>query len=94
MFIKINEKNEITAFATFGNLNDSIEFDGTVPDDFLTNFAPRFYMMLDKKIVTNPAYVAPQTPTDFDIKPQDEINAMLLKEFASLQAQLGGGNGA
>ncbi|WP_145992627.1 DUF2977 domain-containing protein, partial [Pediococcus pentosaceus] len=40
MKIQINEKNEILSYAKIGDLNNSVEFDGTIPEEFWRSFKP------------------------------------------------------
>ncbi|MDN3207842.1 DUF2977 domain-containing protein [Pediococcus pentosaceus] len=65
MLIKINDQNLILEYTTIGGLPDSIEYTGTIPDDFEINFKPSFYMLQDDQIIENPDYVEPtDTPPD------------------------------
>ncbi|QYY86094.1 DUF2977 domain-containing protein [Pediococcus pentosaceus] len=65
MLIKINDQNLILEYTTIGGLPDSIEYTGTIPDDFEAKFKPCFYMIQDEVIVENSDYVEPtDTPPD------------------------------
>lgn len=60
MQIKINEKNEITEYASVGALSDGIEIgNGLKPLDFEVNFKPSFYLYQDNQIIVNPNYEEP-----------------------------------
>ncbi|MCT3032712.1 DUF2977 domain-containing protein [Pediococcus pentosaceus] len=56
MLIVVNENNEIVQYASIGELPDSIEYDGAIPEDFIDKFKPSFYMIQDGVIVENPDY--------------------------------------
>lgn len=59
--IKINDKNEIIAYAIIGGVNGiDISID-VLPDSFRENFDSKYYLYVDGKIKTNPDYVAPET---------------------------------
>lgn len=65
MLIKINDQNLILEYTTIGGLPDSIEYTGTIPDDFEINFKPSFYMLQNDEIIENSNYVEPtDTPPD------------------------------
>lgn len=59
MKIIVDENNEIVGYATNGDINGSIEFDGAVPSGFFENFVPRFYLLEDNAILLNPNYQEP-----------------------------------
>lgn len=59
MKIVLNSNNEITEFTQIGGLPKSIEFSGTIPDDFESQFKPSFYLLQNNEIVVNPDYSAP-----------------------------------
>lgn len=56
ILIVVNENNEIIQYASIGELPDSIEYDGAIPEDFRDKFKPSFYMIKDDLIVENPDY--------------------------------------
>lgn len=65
MLIKINNQNLILEYTTIGGLPDSIEYTGTIPDDFEAKFKPSFYMLQNDEIIENSNYVEPtDTPPD------------------------------
>lgn len=78
MLIKINDQNLILEYTTIGGLPDSIEYTGTIPDDFETKFKPSFYMLQDEVIVENPNYVEPANtpPDDGPTNVQEAINKL------------------
>ncbi|CAM2783144.1 DUF2977 domain-containing protein [Latilactobacillus sakei] len=68
MQIAVNDRDEIIEFATIGGLPDAVEFTGNIPDGFITDFKPTFFMLKKDTITNNPDYVqpvstAPEVPT-------------------------------
>ncbi|BAP85947.1 hypothetical protein LOOC260_114110 [Paucilactobacillus hokkaidonensis JCM 18461] len=59
MQVLTNDKNEIIGYAVTGSLTDAIIVD-KVPDDFMANFKPSFYLLKDGVIIANPNYTAPK----------------------------------
>ena len=59
MKILLNDSQEIVGYASFGELNGSIEFTGSVPKGFKENFKQSYYLYQDSKIVVNPNYEEP-----------------------------------
>ncbi|CCI60109.1 hypothetical protein SEQMU2_01865 [Staphylococcus equorum subsp. equorum Mu2] len=58
--IKVNDKNEIIAYAIIGGVNGiDISID-VLPADFIENFDSKYYLYVDGNIKTNPDYVAPE----------------------------------
>lgn len=60
MQLVINDKNEITAYATVGDIG-GIECTGDIPDNFYSDFKPAFFLLKDGKICENSNYVNPVT---------------------------------
>lgn len=90
MQILINNDNEIISFAVVGGFEDGIEIDN-IPDNFIVNFKPRYYLYNEGKIGVNKEYKEEtetfpsiETP-DFNLSGTDEE---LRKMFASMQVQL------
>lgn len=63
MKLIINDKQEIISYVLIGDMTDSIEFKGAVPDGFEENFKPSFYLLQNNMIVLNPNYTEPAQPT-------------------------------
>lgn len=59
MQVLTNDKKEIIGYAVIGSLTDAIVVD-KVPDDFMANFKPSFYLLKDGVIIANPNYTAPE----------------------------------
>ncbi|QDZ69494.1 DUF2977 domain-containing protein [Pediococcus pentosaceus] len=60
MQLVINDKNEITAYATVGDIG-GIEYTGDIPNNFYSDFKPAFFLFKDGIIYENPNYVKPVT---------------------------------
>ena len=90
MQILINNDNEIISFAVVGGFEDGIEIDN-IPDNFIVNFKPRYYLYNEGKIEVNKEYreetetFLPIETPDFNLSGTDEE---LRKMFASMQVQL------
>lgn len=78
MLIKVNAEKAILEYSTVGGLPDSIEYTGTIPDDFEDKFKPSFYMLQDDEIIKNPNYVEPAdtTPINSKTSVQEAINKL------------------
>ena len=89
MRLLINEKGEIVSYARTGGLEDSIEFVGDLPIDFVTKFRPTLYILKSDEIVLNPDYVEPTTPkpTTGPTTEQVMINQLGLK-YAELSEKV------
>lgn len=89
MFLKINEKNEVTSYALIGGLSEAVKYDGTIPDDFEVNFKPSFYLLKNNEIVLNPNYVEPTLPKPAGGPTTEQlmINQLGLK-YAELSAKV------
>ncbi|MEB3377166.1 DUF2977 domain-containing protein [Pediococcus pentosaceus] len=60
MQLVINDKNEITAYASVGDIGGT-EYSGEIPENFYSDFKPEFFLFKDGKIYENPNYVKPVT---------------------------------
>ncbi|QDZ69398.1 DUF2977 domain-containing protein [Pediococcus pentosaceus] len=58
MQLVINDKNEITAYATVGDIGGT-EYTGDIPDNFYSDFNPAFFLFKDGGICENSNYVKP-----------------------------------
>lgn len=94
MKIKVNQINEIVGYVDVGDIPDSIEYSGAVPDDFEANFKPSFYMLQGDEIIVNPNYEEPTVSIPEDPEPSEPskewqaIN-MLALQVAQLKAEKG-----
>lgn len=90
MQILLNDKNEITNYAIVGGFEDGIEIDN-IPDNFIVNFKPRYYLYNEEKIEVNKEYkeetetFPPINPPNLSLSSTDEE---LRKMFANMQIQL------
>lgn len=85
MRIQINEKNEILSYVEIGDLNDSVEFNGTIPAEFGQSFKPYFYMLKNDEIVENPDYVEPSS--SLPIGPSDLQTIVMQQAKTIVQIQ-------
>ncbi|WP_424349932.1 DUF2977 domain-containing protein [Latilactobacillus sp. 5-91] len=98
MKLVVTNKGEIISYITIGDLDGSIEYKGTIPDDFEENFKPSFYLLQNDAIVLNQNYVEPKpTIPSGPTAEQVMINQLGLK-YAELSAKVdklegGGSNG-
>lgn len=87
MQILINSNNEIISFAVVGGFEDGIEVDN-IPDNFIVNFKPRYYLYNEGQIEVNKNYKKESEtfPTD---EPHSSDNATtdneLRKTYGNLQ---------
>ncbi|MCP8859429.1 DUF2977 domain-containing protein [Latilactobacillus curvatus] len=89
MILSVNEKSEIIAYVEIGGMEGGIEYSGELPDDFRTNFKPKYYLLVNNSVVINSDYSEPiiEEPKQV-LTQQDEINAHLFKMNLDLQLQL------
>ncbi len=83
MRLQVNENSEITGYANLGDLTNSIEFNGVIPDDFEARFKPNLFMIKNNVIVDNPNYVEPT-----DGIPDDNMPTTSDKAIAALTLQM------
>ena len=94
MQILLNDKNEITNYAIVGGFEDGIEIDN-IPDNFIVNFKPRYYLYNEGEIEVNKEYkeetetFPPVEPPNLNLSGTDEE---LRKMFANMQIQIVQGN--
>ena len=90
MQILLNDKNEITNYAIVGGFEDGIEIDN-IPDNFIVNFKPRYYLYNEGKIEVNKEYkeetetFPPIDPPNLSLPGTDEELRVM---FANMQIQL------
>lgn len=90
MQILINNDNEITNYAIVGGFEDGIEVDN-IPDSFIVNFKPRYYLYNEEKIEVNKEYkeetesFPPIDSPNFNLSGTDEDLRVM---FANMQVQL------
>ncbi|WIL71474.1 DUF2977 domain-containing protein [Pediococcus acidilactici] len=104
MQLIVNDNNEITAYATVGNIG-GIECTGDIPNNFYSDFKPAFFLFKDGKIYENPNYIEPSndipdTPSKADtaiaaltlqVAKQSEKQDEFNAQLLLKLAQLGGG---
>lgn len=90
MQILLNDKNEITNYAIVGGFEDGIEIDN-IPDNFIVNFKPRYYLYNEGEIEVNKEYkeetetFPPIDPPNLSLPGTDEELRVM---FANMQVQL------
>lgn len=68
MKLQLDDSNLIIGYTNYGDLSESIEFTGILPEDFEENFKQKFYLFKDGEIVVNNDY---QEPVIADPKPSE-----------------------
>ena len=65
MQLQINEKHEITGYATVGGFAGGVEVESsTLPEGFEESFAPGKYLYENGQIVENPEYTPPEPASE------------------------------
>ena len=83
------DKDQIVSFALIGDLDNSIEFDQSkLPDDFYSNFKPRYFLLKENEITVNPdfkdvVYTVPETEPN----QEQQILSTLAKQVMNLQLE-------
>lgn len=54
--IKVNENNEITAYASIGGVGGIDVSDDILPENFMTDFKRGYFLYKDGKITVNPDF--------------------------------------
>ena len=96
MQILLNGEREITNYAIIGGFEDGIEID-SIPDNFIVNFKPRYYLFEDNEIIVNKDYkedtdeIYEQPEIDLDENTKG-LDKELRNMFASMQIQIVQGN--
>lgn len=62
MKLVLNNNQEIISYVLIGDMTDSIEYQGTIPDGFEEDFKPSFYLLQNNEITVNSDYVPPKPP--------------------------------
>ena len=84
------DKDQIVSFALIGDLDNSIEVDDSiVPDDFMENFKPNYYLYDNNIISINTNYKEPELVVP-DIKPSESQKLLmsLSQNVATLQSMI------
>lgn len=68
MKLQLDDNNLIIGYTDYGDLSESIEFTGILPEGFEENFKQNFYLFKDGEIVVNDDY---QEPVIADSKPSE-----------------------
>lgn len=59
MQILLNSDNTIAAYVNIGALTGSVNYDGVLPDNFVSDFKPNYFILNNDSIIINPNYVEP-----------------------------------
>lgn len=81
MQLHVNEKKEITGYATVGAFVDGIEI-GALPENFAEDFRPGKYLYENGQIMKNPNYEPPESA------PEPEERATLEERVSDLEEAL------
>ena len=83
MQLQVNEKHEITGYATVGGFVGGIEAEASsLPESFEESFAPGKYLNENGRIVENPDYIPPASA------PEPEERATLEERVSDLEEAL------
>lgn len=89
MQLLINDQQAITGYVTTGSVAQGIEYDGSLPGGFETNFKPSFYLLKDNAIVPNPDYVEPEeTPPVVTPTAEQQAITALAQQSADQQSHI------
>ena len=84
------DKDQIVSFALIGDLDNSIEVDDSIiPDDFMENFKPNYYLYDNNIISINTNYKEPALVVP-DVKPSESQKLLmsLSQNVATLQSMI------
>ena len=83
MQLQVNEKHEITGYATVGGFAEGIEAEASsLPEGFAESFAPGKYLYEEGQVTENPAYTPPEPD------PEPEVTATLEERVSDLEEAL------
>ncbi|MHC9533132.1 DUF2977 domain-containing protein [Dellaglioa sp. L3N] len=87
--ISLNHLNEVINFAKIGDIENSIEYVGVIPDDFEVKFKPSFFMLENDVIIGNPDYKEPviEEPSKVPTKTDKTIAQLMLQQAQQKLAQ-------
>lgn len=94
MRITVNENNEITGYAIIGGIEGDFEIsDDIIPQEFILNYKPKYYLYQNEQIIVNPNYEEESnTPYIPPMIASSGTDDLLRKMFANMQEQLVQGN--
>ena len=82
--IKVNENNEIVAYAKVGSVGGFETPTDKLPADFFSNFKPRFYLYADDQIKENENYEPPQTEQHSGISELESLKMLVTHQSAQI----------
>lgn len=83
--LRVNNDDEITGYATSGDISDSIEFKGNIPDRFEESFKPSFYLLQNDEIIVNPNYEKPVAVDSGPSQNQQQLAAVTYQQMMTTQ---------
>lgn len=86
MKIQVSENDEVLAFARIGDVENSVDLENSdIPENFETDFKPRYFLYKHGKIFINKNYVEPDNSIDRDSNLMSNIEIQTLIEDLTLQ---------
>ena len=82
--IKVNENNEITAYASVGSVGGFETPADKLPADFFSNFKPSFYLYVDDQIKENENYEPPQVEQHPGITELESLKMLVTQQSAQI----------
>lgn len=82
--IKINESNEIVAYAKIGNVGGFEISENKLPDDFFNNFRPSFYLYVDDQIKENENYEPPKIEQSSGMSELESLKMLVTQQSAQI----------
>lgn len=59
MRLSLDDDNVILGYTNLGDLTDSVNFTGNIPNNFVNNFKSTYFVLNNDQITINPNYVEP-----------------------------------
>ncbi|MFF5907843.1 DUF2977 domain-containing protein [Staphylococcus cohnii] len=82
--IKVNENNEIVAYAKVGSVGGFETPADKLPADFFSNFKPSFYLYVDDQIKENENYEPPQVEQHPGITELESLKMLVTQQSAQI----------
>ncbi|MCG0843260.1 hypothetical protein IMAU10228_00833 [Lactiplantibacillus plantarum] len=87
MQVKTDGEGLITGYVTIGGIENGIDYSGSIPDEFSTDFMPGKWRLDNGNIVKNASYTPDSdTDTSTEATSQQTFNANILLQLAELKA--------
>lgn len=85
MKLQLDVNNLIVGYANYGDLSESIEFTGTLPEGFEENFKQNFYLLKNNEIVVNPDYQEPVIADPGPSQTQQQLAQVVYQQMMTTQ---------